>query len=1425
MVEQYGEQDVDKAISVLGTDDFPQVNAFLEALISSEGDSQGDPRGPGVPNDVCSTAIPLTLGTSVTGNNSTATDDTQVSCGTTSVNQGMWYTFVGNGNNYTITTCLPGTDFDTKFQVWCNCPATQCVAGNDDAAAPFDAACETAAEPLINRKSRLVLCTVPGQIYYLSVGGFGTQLGNFELLVTDSGTPCCALPCVASVPSNDNCATALDLSALLPYSNDCIDTRAATASPFVAPIVGCNSTTATETKRDVWYKYTATADCLLSIQANPATFDGVYIIWSGVDCSSLTQLQCDDDPEPYSIQINATAGTTYWLQFGSFGTSAAVAGGRLTLNVTCSETGGCCRFDGTCENDVPPGDCLEANGDVFSGAVDCVPETCGGSCCWFSAENGEQCDDTNELSCINDFGGIFTAGTACGSPEACPTAKCCYDNEGTPACGDFTEDHCADIFGEFTPDEVCVVGSCLPPANDTCETATAVACGDVVNGTNIDATDDYTFDDVTGCSGFDSAGPDVVYSFSFPIDREVTITMDPVAFDLGLYVVTDCANENVTCVAGDDSGGSGSLEEVTFTAIGGTTYFIIVDTFANSGEPGDDFVLTVACGFPECASCPADLTGDGRLDGRDIQPFTDCAVGAAGGIPGPDCGCADMDADQDVDQDDVAAFAAALVDFENKTCSETGRCCIDNGAVCQDDTTVEECDGAGGTHTPGETCATECPSIPDVCEDAILVAVPSNTIGDNLSSTDDLDPAPCGLFTASNQAVWYSFIGTGNTITVSTCNPGTNFDTMIEVFCGPSCVELLCVAGNDDATPNDPACHIPPGTINRRSRLSFCSASGQLYYVRVGGFSTTTGTFELSLADGAPCGDPPSCVPATGACCDAGDACTVQTEGACEASGGIYLGDDSGCDPNPCAAANPPAETCAAATVIESVPFSFTFDNNTALADPPSAGSCNVGGATVVQNAVWYQFTPDEDCVLAAEVDNGGPFYDIVAAVYSGPNCNTLVQEACGDAEPILMLFPATAGTTYWIQIGDWGTGEGGGITNFSLDCTPATPSACCNLNGFCEDVPEAFCNGVFTSGQLCADVACDSCVTCTDSELEGNCGILTDNFNGGCNSTPNIFTPLTCGQTVCGTGWGDDAVGRDTDWYQITVAGASQIDWAVTGDFDVQLFIFDSAGGCPPAVALDDDVGAPCTPVTSTAIVSAGTYWLFVGDADFGGNTCALGPWTYTATVTCTPVDGSGACCTAGDCTTATDEDACETGGGTFQGLGTLCGEIVCPPPAPANDSCAGAVDITANINGAQLNGDNTSAGPATGPDSELPAGSPSCQWQAVPGNTNHTVWYSFVAPANGSITVGTCNSPPNPTSAPGIFKDSIIALYSGNCGALTQVACSEDVTGCGADGFFSRITMTTLTPGQTYRLLVANPGGWTGSIPGPFVVDVTSP
>ncbi len=1625
-------EEIDEAASVVGSNDTELIFEYLNGFGGS-----GDPRGGGLPNDLCANGIALTIGgPTELADNTTAGDDIIPSgtCTTSAPFKGLWYTVVGDGTTLTVSTCHPGTTFDTKLQVFCDCTDYPCIGGNDDASPSGDPAC---AVGTLNRKSRVTWCSISGQTYRIHVGGFSaTTFGGIEIGVTSNGTACgtqisCTPPvrrccyvdmgvntcndftasqcaavsgtwsttagqtCTTACPTgrccyNDNgtsacaaffsqsacnalngiwtasssCATACPsgrccyMNAGVPscldaaneavcrdlggswfvsqtcaarpcLSNEYCDTAEnITTLPFVAaPNVtgaggsfkpaaqsGCNSTTARSMQNDIWYKYTPASDCSLAFSANSPSYDSVYAVYTGSDCSSLTQVACAD-AEPHNFNVAAVGGTTYWFQIGKWGTSTTPPTNGLT-NVTldCIVGGSCCLSDGSCQTTADAAACTTLGG-VYGGDGSSCSLTCAGACCdsssvctdaisqlaceatggtfrgrgtlcatticppsndncanaiaigngttpfnlggattdgpnepscafpsggtnqnmnqdiWYTytatcdgnlfvdtcgaattdtrlavydgfacppagpplecnddhsnateADTGfpcvaeslaaslsvpvvqgqvytirvgafstsgtisgadqlnvqcigltgrccytffgvlEECADTTQADCETvggSFEGIWTPGVTCAS-DPCPTGSCCASDG---SCTITTEDRCNDNLGTWTLNGVCDPNTCpAPPANDTCATAIAVSCGDSLVGSNVLANDDYTFT-AAGCSGFASQGPDVVYSFTTPVSRDVSITMDPDAFDLGLYVVTDCNDPEGSCVVGQDSGGSGTAEIANFTAAANTTYYIIVDTFSLSGAPGDSFTLTVDCPIGTCASCPGDMNADGRLNGADVQGFTDCVVGAIGGIPPSGCACADMNGDQLVDMNDVPLFVSALLAPGPVLCPPgPGRCCLLGGTVCDDTVTQIECTTAGGTFTAGLTCATPCPQIADNCSDlGPAQAVPATFTGDNTTATDDAAPAACGVSTP-NQGLWHAILGTGNTITLTTCNAATNFDTMVEVFCG-ECAAPFCVGGNDDALGGaDANCFLTGGTVNRKSRLSFCSIAGTVYRIRVSGFGTTTGQYQLDVTDdGVPCTPTVSCVPPTGACCQ-GNSCSVETPGTCSGLGGTYLGDGSDCTGNPCAtgacchpdgsctqeasaaacttaggssfagiavtcaAANcpqpgQPGETCPVATTIPSLPFSTQFNNDLATADGPP-GSCNTASATVMQNAVWYNYTPASDCTLVLNISDVAPGYDMIALVHSGPDCNSLttLTPCLDEPEPISGTFPATGGTTYWFQVGDWGTAEGGGLTNFSLDCVAG--GACCLANG-----------------------------TCTDVASSAACATAGGTYSGDATS---------CATTICG-----------------------------------------------------------------------------------------------------------GACCHPnGSCTDELTGADCTTAGGTFQGNGTACATTNCPQPPPANDGCATAIDITGNINAGSVNGNNGGATPAVGPDGELPAGSPTCHWNATPGSTHNTVWYSFTAPANGSVTIGTCNTTPNPTGVSSLFQDSVIALYSGSCGALTEVSCADDTTGCGpADDYYSQFSNTTLTPGTTYYLMVGNPGGWTGSFPGAFTVDITSP
>lgn len=196
-----------------------------------------------------------------------------------------------------------------------------------------------------------------------------------------------------------------------------------------------------------------------------------------------------------------------------------------------------------------------------------------------------------------------------------------------------------------------------------------------------------------------------------------------------------------------------------------------------------------------------------------------------------------------------------------------------------------------------------------------------------------------------------------------------------------------------------------------------------------------------------------------------------------------------------------------------------------------------------------------------------------------------------------------------------------------------------------------------------------------------------------------------------------------------------------------------------------------------------------------------------------------TGACCVDGDCSQKTEEE-CAAAGGTFVGDYSPCSASACVN----NDACADAIDITSFIDGPIVLGDNSYATPprfSLEDDADLPVGSPSCQWNGNPGAAHSSVWYSFVAPPIGAVSIRLCES----VAAP--FNDSIMSLYSGECGALVEVACSEDdcVDEFGNASYYSWIYTDGLVPGQRYYLAVMNAGDWGGSVPGPFKLTITGP
>ena len=240
-------------------------------------------------NDNCTNATELLNGASVDANLRLATPDGNASCGNSSNNRDVWYTFVArcNGTLF-VDTCgsrdLGGVDAgaDTVLSVHSGCPGTIAnqLACNDD----------TDASGCTSVDSAVSVPMVIGQRVYVRVTHFGEDAfrvgnGRFQLnlnLVSNAA------------PANDACANAFQIVAgntlvgnMLCASND-----------------GESDCGSSATNPDIWYQFSAGAQpgtlrlSLCGSRNNGGTDTGpdtVISVHSGCPGTVANQLACNDD--------------------------------------------------------------------------------------------------------------------------------------------------------------------------------------------------------------------------------------------------------------------------------------------------------------------------------------------------------------------------------------------------------------------------------------------------------------------------------------------------------------------------------------------------------------------------------------------------------------------------------------------------------------------------------------------------------------------------------------------------------------------------------------------------------------------------------------------------------------------------------------------------------------------------------------------------------------------------------------------------------------------------------------------------------------------------------------------------------------------------------------------------------------------------
>ncbi len=449
------------------------------------------------------------------------------------------------------------------------------------------------------------------------------------------------------------------------------------------------------------------------------------------------------------------------------------------------------------------------------------------------------------------------------------------------------------------------------------------------------------------------------------------------------------------------------------------------------------------------------------------------------------------------------------------------------------------------------------PPANDACAGAINLPLTGTPVsGTNVEASADA-VAGCGFQLVERPAVWFTFVGTGNDVTVTTCNAGTpsTADTMIGVYCANDCNgPFNCVGANDDATP---AC----GSNAFSSTVTVPTVNGQRYYVLVynpiqkfvgtGFVARSPSPFQISATQGAASTDTTTCALRANCVVD-NDPFDIMETDAC----GTGTADTN----NTCATAvNYPTLGLIAKGVLGTTGSSRDFDM---WRLPASAAGQNVEIRVQSESPVIIQvqnFNPD--CTATATVVAGFALVkciglDTVAFEATLPATGVnivLILPPSFDGlpcPPAMPPIPENSQNDYRLQVdvaalgaccllnlgcfpttftdcADQSTGEPTDFWAEGVGCTPdpciSQPGKCCFPDASCQVVPSAgvanstICanqGGTYTAGGTCTPNTCPSSanIACCEG---ATCRVISASACTG----PNTLNSMASACNVPGNG------------------------------------------------------------------------------------------------------------------------------------------------------------------------------------------------------------------------------------------------------------------------------------------------------------------
>ena len=247
---------------------------------------------PAPANDLCTGAVAVTCGETVTGSTANATDS-----GNNPSND-VFYSFTDTALQDVVLSLCNST-YDTFIRVFDDCPQSNQIAFND-----VSNVCPSG-------QSEVTFTAQPNITYFIMIEGYNTDAGDYEMVVD----------CISNVPApgNDLCAnpTALTLAAPLTGETTAGATDSSTGED---DDTDCNPYTF---KADVWYTFVAPLSGEVTIETTTSGTSTAASIALYPNCGQLDAeaLGCDiGDATGASLVVTGlTSGVTYYIRVWSDG--------------------------------------------------------------------------------------------------------------------------------------------------------------------------------------------------------------------------------------------------------------------------------------------------------------------------------------------------------------------------------------------------------------------------------------------------------------------------------------------------------------------------------------------------------------------------------------------------------------------------------------------------------------------------------------------------------------------------------------------------------------------------------------------------------------------------------------------------------------------------------------------------------------------------------------------------------------------------------------------------------------------------------------------------------------------------------------------------------------------------------------------------